>query len=342
VVSLQPIPGGTGYWMATAAGEVASFGAAHPYGSMAGTHLNQPVVAMAATPDARGYWLVASDGGIFSFGGAHFFGSTGSIRLNQPIVAMASTPDAKGYWMLAADGGIFTYGDAHFFGSMGGRSLTAPIVAMATTPDGQGYWLVGSDGSVFAFGDASYVGSGPAANSQPVDSIVSATDGRGYWLVANDGSLQAFGSAAGAASPSLASGSSSTAVGGVVQQPPSAGRAALAFALSQQGKAYVWGGSGPNGYDCSGLTLRSWQAAGITLPRTAADQYNAGTHVPLADLQPGDLVFYAGNPGDPRTIYHVAIYVGGGQVIAALHPGTVVETMSINYVSGLLPLGTRP
>src|SRR5690348_14379860 len=62
------------------------------YGSTGGVHLNQPIVAMAATRSSHGYWLVASDGGIFSFGDASFFGSTGGLHLNQPIVGMAATP----------------------------------------------------------------------------------------------------------------------------------------------------------------------------------------------------------------------------------------------------------
>ena len=103
---------------ATVAGTVLPFGTAAYEGSLSGTSLNAPVVAMAATPDGHGYWLVASDGGVFSFGDARFYGSTGGSHLNQPIVAMAPTPDGGGYWLAAADGGIFSFGDAGFYGSL--------------------------------------------------------------------------------------------------------------------------------------------------------------------------------------------------------------------------------
>ena len=99
------------------------YSAEGPYGSLATTGLNQPIVSMAATPDGKGYWEVASDGGIFSFGDANFYGSMGGRPLNQPVVGLAATPDAKGYWEVAADGGIFTFGDANFYGSMGGRPI---------------------------------------------------------------------------------------------------------------------------------------------------------------------------------------------------------------------------
>ena len=78
-----------GYWTTTAAGAVTTYTGATGFGSLAGTHLNAPIVGMAATSDGQGYWLVASDGGIFSFGDATFFGSTGAIHLNQPIVGMS-------------------------------------------------------------------------------------------------------------------------------------------------------------------------------------------------------------------------------------------------------------
>ncbi len=66
-------------------------GSASPrYG--APTHLNQPLVGMAATGDQQGYWMVASDGGVFTYGDAHFFGSTGNIHLNRPIVGLTRHP----------------------------------------------------------------------------------------------------------------------------------------------------------------------------------------------------------------------------------------------------------
>ncbi|MFI6371851.1 NlpC/P60 family protein [Streptomyces sp. NPDC050546] len=100
---------------------------------------------------------------------------------------------------------------------------------------------------------------------------------------------------------------------------------ALAFARAQIGKPYVWGATGPGSYDCSGLTQAAWKAAGVTLPRTTYDQVNAGTTVPLADAQPGDLVFFYDD------VTHVGIYIGNGMMIHAPKPGTYVREESIYY-----------
>jgi len=189
-------PDGKGYWIAAADGTVSAFGDAHPYGSMADKHLNQPIVGIADTPDGGGYWMVATDGGVFAFGDAPYLGSEGGHHLNQPIVGMAATPDGKGYWLVASDGGVFTFGDAGFFGSTGSWHLNQPVVGMAATPDGHGYWLVASDGGVFAFGEAPYLGSeGGHHLNQPVVGMAAAPDGHGYWLAASDGGVFAFGDA---------------------------------------------------------------------------------------------------------------------------------------------------
>ncbi|MET7455861.1 NlpC/P60 family protein [Streptomyces sp. NPDC005574] len=102
-------------------------------------------------------------------------------------------------------------------------------------------------------------------------------------------------------------------------------RTALAFARAQIGKPYVWGATGPGSYDCSGLTQAVWKAAGVTLPRTTYDQVDAGTTVPLADAQPGDLVFFYGD------ISHVGVYIGNGMMIHAPKPGAYVREESIYY-----------
>jgi hypothetical protein len=149
---------GTGYRMASADGGVFSFGQDAFYGSLAGTHLNAPIVGTVSTPSGNGYWLVAADGGVFSFGDAGFYGSEGGKHLNSPIVGMAVTPSGDGYWLVAADGGVFSFGDAGFYGSEGAQHLNSPVVGIAATPTGNGYWLVAADGGVFAFGDAGFFG----------------------------------------------------------------------------------------------------------------------------------------------------------------------------------------
>ncbi|MEU1666551.1 LysM peptidoglycan-binding domain-containing C40 family peptidase [Streptomyces sparsogenes] len=103
------------------------------------------------------------------------------------------------------------------------------------------------------------------------------------------------------------------------KHPHAKGRAAqaIAFAHDQLGKPYVWGGTGPRGYDCSGLTLRAWQAAGVKLPRTTWSQRYAGKATTRAGLRPGDLVLAYGDG-------HVALYIGGGKVIHAPGRGRTV------------------
>ncbi|MBN0044305.1 C40 family peptidase [Streptomyces actuosus] len=100
---------------------------------------------------------------------------------------------------------------------------------------------------------------------------------------------------------------------------------ALAFARAQIGKPYVWGATGPDSYDCSGLTQASWKAAGVDLPRTTYDQVNAGTTVPLSQARPGDLVFFYDD------VSHVGIYIGDGMMIHAPKPGAYVREESIYY-----------
>ncbi|MGW7668301.1 NlpC/P60 family protein [Streptomyces sp. NPDC054775] len=99
----------------------------------------------------------------------------------------------------------------------------------------------------------------------------------------------------------------------------------LAYARAQVGKPYVWGATGPDSYDCSGLTQAAWKAAGVSLPRTTYDQVDAGTTVPLADAQPGDLIFFYDD------ISHVGIYIGDGMMIHAPKPGAYVREESIYY-----------
>ena len=115
---------------------------------------------------------------------------------------------------------------------------------------------------------------------------------------------------------------------------------AIAAARTRLGDPYVWGATGPASFDCSGLTQWSYAHVGIQLPRVAADQYNAGAHVALDALQPGDLLFWATDISNPATIHHVAIYLGAGMMLAAPHTGDVVKIQPV-YMSGYIG-ATRP
>lgn len=100
---------------------------------------------------------------------------------------------------------------------------------------------------------------------------------------------------------------------------PSPADRAVRYAYAQLGKPYLYGGTGPYAFDCSGLTQRAWLAAGVRIPRTSQAQADFGMPVSLSHIQPGDLVIYY--PGR----FHVGIYVGGGRVIVAPHSGAVVR-----------------
>ncbi|MEV7970587.1 NlpC/P60 family protein [Sphaerisporangium sp. NPDC088356] len=107
-------------------------------------------------------------------------------------------------------------------------------------------------------------------------------------------------------------------------------RTALQFAFAQVGKPYRYGGTGPGSYDCSGLTQAAWRAAGVSLPRTAAEQYSWGAsrRVSLNALQPGDLLFASG-------LGHVGMYAGGGKMVHAPRTGDVVKVVPLSSYRGI-------
>ena len=104
------------------------------------------------------------------------------------------------------------------------------------------------------------------------------------------------------------------------------GAKALAFARSQLGKPYRYSASGPNAYDCSGLTGAAWRSVGVSLPRSSSAQYGVGRPVAKSDLRPGDLVFFY------RPISHVALYAGNNTIIHAPRPGKSVEYTKMSYM----------
>lgn len=118
---------------------------------------------------------------------------------------------------------------------------------------------------------------------------------------------------------------------------------AIAWAKEQLGKPYRWGATGPGSFDCSGLMLRAFGAAGVTLPRTSRAQFAAGAKVPRAAARAGDLVFWAGNPANPATIHHVAVYLGDDQILEAPQAGTPVRVRALKAGErGVLPVVVRP
>ncbi|WP_286928163.1 MULTISPECIES: C40 family peptidase [Aeromicrobium] len=107
-----------------------------------------------------------------------------------------------------------------------------------------------------------------------------------------------------------------------------AAKKAIAFAMSQLGEPYVYGGTGPDSWDCSGLVMKAYAAAGVSLPRVVGPQIAAGRSVSAGDLAPGDLVAYP-------SMSHNGIYLGGGKVIHAPRPGKSVEITSLSSGFGV-------
>jgi cell wall-associated NlpC family hydrolase len=100
---------------------------------------------------------------------------------------------------------------------------------------------------------------------------------------------------------------------------------AVNYAEEQLGKPYLWGGTGPDAFDCSGLTLMAYRAAGVDIPRTSQQQWKGLPHVPAAKVVPGDLVFFAGSDGTPKAPGHVGIVIGKNTMIEAYAAGTPVR-----------------
>jgi len=113
--------------------------------------------------------------------------------------------------------------------------------------------------------------------------------------------------------------------------------AAIAFARAQIGKPYVLGAEGPDAYDCSGLTQRAWQSGGVSLPRSSRQQWTATHRLSYDGLRPGDLIFWATDSSNPTSIYHVALYIGGGRMIHAPNPSRPVEERGVFYMG--TPIG---
>jgi cell wall-associated NlpC family hydrolase len=222
---------------------------------------------------------------------AAFLGSTLGVggRLN-PGDYLSSPSGAYTLWMQS-DGNLVEY-------APGNRPLWASYTA-----GNNGAFLVNqSDGNLVIYAPSTWI-------------WASNTAGRGAanLVVQDDGNVVAYG-------PAGATWTTYTAGG--VSRMQAVG--AVAFARAQLGKPYVYGATGPNAYDCSGLTLAAYASVGIGLPRTSQQQWSVGT--PVSALQPGDLVFFNPTSTGPS---HVGIYIGNGQMIDAPRTGAYVRIDNI-------------
>ncbi len=155
-------------------------------------------------------------------------------------------------------------------------------------------------------------------------------------------------------SATMPSGSSvagcATTTGGVpaVQAPTQAVATAISFAEQQLGKPYQWGGTGPDAFDCSGLVMMAYRAAGIDIERTSEAQWASEQRVPASQVQPGDLVFFAGSDGTTTDPGHVGLVIGNGKMIEAYATGFPIRVASylgrgaIGFTQPWAQTGTSP
>jgi len=136
----------------------------------------------------------------------------------------------------------------------------------------------------------------------------------------SSGGSSGGGGSGGGGSPGSGGSSSGTSTGA---------HAAIDYARAQIGKPYQWGATGPDRFDCSGLTMRAWEQGGVQLPHYSVAQYEQAAKVALGNIRPGDLVFFGSNKADHNSIYHVGLYIGGGNMIEAPYTGANVRISSI-------------
>ena len=248
--------------------------------------------------------------------------------------AARPTGAATGLWQGVADGGIavsYTMGELDKI-PLGGSVLASgqtprrlPVVAFGTLGIG-GVNAVVSDATATALG-------APAGNAIVVGvrtgDITADAAAIGRLLPKGAGLEQLVTVVSTGAGGTSTAGPSTAGAGSVTAAaaPTAALDAMLSAAMSRRGLPYVYGAAGPASFDCSGLVQWSFARAGITMPRTAAEQALAGPAVPVSQLQPGDLLFYHTDPTAPGYISHVGIYLGNGWMIQAPQPGMDVEVV---------------
>ncbi len=134
--------------------------------------------------------------------------------------------------------------------------------------------------------------------------------------------------ASAAAGDSGGGGGGDTVAAAPAAAPNGAAQTAVDTALAQRGDMYLYGATGPDRFDCSGLTSYAYKAAGVSIPRTSSAQSTFGTPVSKADLQPGDLVFFY------SPVSHVGMYIGNGQMVHSSSSGKPVSVVSLDSMSG--------
>jgi cell wall-associated NlpC family hydrolase len=204
---------------------------------------------------------------------------------------------------------------------------------VATDEDGDGIANVYDPADAIA-GSAKYllqfqVQSNPAAAIFAYNHLQSYVQSVLYWAgVYAGGKYQVV--SANMPSSSTAAGCALTGNVPAVTPPTQAVATAIAYAQAQIGKPYLWGGTGPDAFDCSGLVMMAYRTAGITIARTSEQQWVTEQRIPASQVEPGDLVFFAGADGTATSPGHVGLVIGHGQMIEAYATGFPVRIASYN------------
>ncbi|MER8185090.1 C40 family peptidase [Kitasatospora sp. NPDC094015] len=305
-------------------------------------HLRQPRAAGRARPGraARAARRAGRIAAVLATAGAISLGTTVAAGA-EPAPAHAGWDGSK-YWFKNSAGAWrwTTHYDVYL-----SRISGAPAASAAPASSGGGI-KQGWDGSKYWFRNSagqwrwtthydvyqSRISGTPAAPAAPASSgggIKQGWDGSKYW----------FRNSAGEWRWTTHYDVYLSRISGAPAAPASSGgsgsfEAAVQFALGEVGTPFLWGGNGPDGYDCSGLVQQAYRRAGVSLPRVADDQYRATTPISASSLRRGDLLFWS-ETGDADDIEHVAIYLGGNQYVEAARPGTTVRVSTLS--SGYYP-----
>jgi len=194
-IGIATTPSGAGYWIATARGEVFTFGDATGRGSLANVVLASPIVDFSATHTSdggQGYLMTDGQGDIYDFSAVAVPQPPGTDR-PEGVVAVAAVPSGTGHWLLQRDGTVSRAPDSLFVGPSPTSNGTWEAVDIAVTPSGHGYWVMTDNFGVFAFGDAVFQGSAGSVGRTPAVAIVANPAGSGYWEVTADGAVYGFG-----------------------------------------------------------------------------------------------------------------------------------------------------